>query len=329
MPVSIAYVRIAYNSFGAEIERFAVVQSGSVWGGGTPGGGGAFYCNPIMVSKGDQGVISFSYRTDSNNVGYNLGFNLVIHDQTNTYQYSLNEFGWDTSTGHTNPGDTGSVTYTIPSNGQDYINWQSIEMVLPAIPADGNMYFFLENNNISNTSSFIKDLNLQIYTYIDGSIQVNGQYSESKQPTIVKKNISKYVYFDDAPKITIKGGMYLTDGTTKTSSWHRAPLVETRRFGFIQTVDWMYLTNVYRSKIDGQYRGLTDASGDYMNALCVTTQSNIDTGNYIFGQCSFDYKNAEFQGTVQEVYKTGEYSSGYDFAGTEFTNTFSYLYAKK
>lgn len=326
---SIGYVRIVYNYLNVEIDRYGVVQNGTAWNTGTPGVTPGLLSLPFMISAGDQGTLSFTFATAGNNTGPgNLVWHFVVRNAADDKQWGVKgDFKSSYNSGSLPAGfGLGGYAYSINADTQ---LWQTVTIDIPPIPFDGNAQFYLQQNDNSSIATFYRDINLQIYTYIDGSVQVNGQYSESKQPTIVKKNISKYVYFDDAPKITIKGGMYLTDGTTKTSSWHRAPLVETRRFGFIQTVDWMYLTNVYRSKIDGQYRGLTDGSGDYMNALCVTTQSNIDTGNYIFGQCSFDYKNAEFQGTVQEVYKTGEYTPGYDFAGTEFTNTFSYLYAKK
>lgn len=323
------FIRITYNYLGVETDRFIVIQNGATYGGTTPGVRPGFLSIPFLVSQGDKGSITFSYKTNGNNTGPgNLVWHFMVRNFANNVQAGAKDnFLWLYNSGSYADGHAlGGVSYSVVN---DTINWQTVTIDFGAIPFDGNAQLFLQQNNNSSAESHYKDIQLSIYTYIADSIQVNGQYNDSTQATLSKKNISKNVFFDDAPKVTIKGCMYLADGITKTSSWKRYPLTETRRFGFIQTVDWEYLSSVYRVKVDGQYRFITDSTDNYMNALCVCQIPDLGTENYIFGQCSFDLKNAEFQGTLQEVYKTGEYASGYTFPGTEFTNTFSYLYAKK
>lgn len=324
-----AFIRITYNYLGIETDRFIVVQNGSTYGGTTSGVKPGFLSLPFLISAGDKGTLSFSYKTNTNLTGPGtLTWNLLIRNFANNNQAGVkNNFLWQYNTGSYADGHAlGGFGYSI---NNDMINWTTIQIDIPAIPFDGTAQLYLQQNNGSGAESHYKDINLSINTYIANSIQVNGQYNESVQATASKKNISKNVYFDDAPKVTIKGCMYLADGITKTASWKRYPLTETQRFGFIQTVDWEYLSAPYRVKVDGKYRNLSDSTSDYMSALCICNISALGPENYIFGQCSFDLRNAEFSGTLQELYKTGEYASGYTFPGTSFTNNFSYLYARK
>jgi hypothetical protein len=324
-----AFIRITLNYLGVETDRFIVVQNGSTYGGITAGVKPGYLSVPFLISQGDKGTLTFSYKTNSNLTGPGtLTWNFLIRNFANNVQAGLkNNFLWQYNSGTYADGHAlGGFGYLVVN---DMIDWQTISLDIGAIPFDGTAQLFLQQNNSSGAESHYKDFNLTIYTYIAGSIQVNGQYNQSTQANASKKNISKNVYFDDSPKVTIKGCMYLADGITKTSSWKRYPLTETQRFGFIQTVDWEYLSSAYRMKVDGTYRNLTDSSSDYMSALCMCNISALGAENYIFGQCSFDLKNAEFQGTLQELYKTGEYTVGYTFPGTSFTNNFSYLYARK
>lgn len=317
------YIRVEFNYISIEIKRYAVVARGVI--------GQSIWATVLKVNANDMANLSF--RTFTNNT-----------TATGTTVYNIKIF----PPGTTNFTVAGGVNYyglKIDSQGYPYWAYNSsgwayyhtdlmagasVSIDMPNFPMDGAMLVSLPTATTdgSGTSyTAYTGINFTMYSYIAGGLQVTGQYNESKQSFAVKKNIEKVVYFDDSPKDNVQGVMFLTDGTTKTSSWRRWPIAETRGFGFIQTVDWMYLTNNMRAKVSGSYKGMSDSTTIFLSALSVIQFQAIANSNYIFGQCSFDFKNAEFTGTLQEVYNTGEYPANYIFPGIEFTNTFSYLYA--
>lgn len=317
------YIRVNLNYLGIEIDRFAVVAKGVI--------GQSIWATAFKVNVNDQATLSFRVSTNNNTSSGTSVYNIKIFPPgTTNFRVSggVPFYGLKITTDGTPYWDYNSSGWAF--NHDDLISPVSVDIDMPAFPIDGVMLISLPTDTTdgSGTSAtYYKDINFTLSWFIAGNTQITGQYNESRQVQPIKKNIDKLIYFDDSPKDDIQGVMFLTDGATKTSSWHRWPLVEEERFGWIQTVDWEYLTNVVRSKISGSYSGLTDSTNIFLSALSVIQFEGIPDGNYIFGPVSFDLKNAEFSGTVQEVYNTGEYTPGYDFPGTEFTNLFQYIYA--
>lgn len=318
------YIRVEYNYIGIERKRYAIVAKGVI--------GQSIWATAFKVNVNDRCNLSFMLSTNNNTSSGTSVFNIKIFPPG--------------TTDFTVAGGVPFWSLKIDTLGYPYWNYLSggwayyhgdlftpvnVSIDMPTLPMDGVMVIELPTvtTDGSGTSyTLYSGITFTNYYYIAGSLQVTGQYNESRKTLENKKNIDKLVYFDDSPKDDIQGVMFLTDGATKTSSWHRWPLVEAQRFGWVNSVDWEYLTNVIRSKVSGNYKGLTDTTDIFLSALSVIQFDMIANGNFIFGQCSFDFKNAQFNGTAQEMYNTGEYTPGYDFPGTEFTNTFYYLYAK-
>lgn len=317
-------IRVELNYLGIENDRYAVVRKGVI--------GQSIWSTAFKINVNDKANLSFRINTNNNTSSGDSVFNIKIFPPgTTDFRVSggVPFYGLKVDVGG-NPFWSYNTSGWAYSHG-DFINPVQISIDMPAFPIDGVMLIELPTvttDGSGTSATYYKNIAFTLYWYIAGNLQITGQYNQSTQAFPIKKNIDKLIYFDDSPKDDIQGVMYLTDGATRTSSWHRWPLVETRKFGFVQTVDWMYLTNIIRYKINGNYRGLTDSSTLPISALSVI-QFDAFTGNFIFGQSSFDLKNAEFSGTVQGVYDQGEYSSGYTFPGTEFTNLFSYLFAAK
>lgn len=317
------FIRIEFNYLGVEMRRFAVVRKGVI--------GQSIWATPFKINQFDKGNLSFGIATNNNTAPGTSVFNIKIFPPgtTNfTIAGGVPFYGLKVDT-------LGNPYWAFNSSGYAYYHndlidpGTSVSIDMPSFPIDGLMLITLPTvttDGSGTSATYYKNIHFTGYFYIDGNLQVTGQYNESRQAHPVKKNIDKLIYFDDSPKNNIQGAMFLTDGYTKTTSWHRWPLVEDRAFGWVQSVDWEYLTNVIRSKVSGNYKGLVDATSIFMSALSIIQFDMIANGNFIFGQCSFDLKNAQFNGTVQEAYNTGEYAPGYDFAGTEFTNIFQYLY---
>lgn len=321
------YIRVELNYLGIEIRRYAVVAKGvvgqSIWG------------TPFKVNQFDKGNLSFGLSTNNNTASGTSVFNIKIFPLGTT---NFTVAGGVPYYGLKYSSTTGQSYWSYNSAGwalyhDDLIEpGVSVDIDMPAYPMDGLLLITLPTvttNGDGTSATYYKNIRYTELFYIAGDLQITGQYNESRQTNPVKKNIDKLIYFDDSPKVNIQGAMFLADGETKTSSWHRWPLVEDRRFGWVQTVDWMYFTNIVRQKVMGQYKGLTDSTSILLSALSVIQMELAANKNFIFGQCSFDLKNAQFSGTVQAIYDTGEYAPAYTFPGTEFTNTFEYLYARR
>lgn len=319
------FIRVELNYLGVEMRRYAVVEKGVI--------GQSIWATAFKINQFDKGNLSFGLSTNNNTASGTSVFNIKIFPPgTTNFTVSggvpFYALRYNTSTGES------FWAYNV--SGWAYAHDDLIEpgvsvsIDMPSFPIDGVLLIELPTvttDGSGTSATYYKNIHFTGYFYIDGNLQVTGQYNESRQAFPVKKNIDKLIYFDDSPKNNIQGAMFLTDGYTKTTSWHRWPLVEDRAFGWVQSVDWEYLTNVIRSKISGNYKGLADATTTFLSALSVIQLDMVPNGNFIFGQCSFDLANAQFNGTVQEVYNTGEYPPADPFEGDAFTNIFQYLYA--
>lgn len=319
------FIRVEYNYIGVEMRRYAVVSKGVL--------GQSIWATPFKVNIYDKAILSFGVATNNNTASGTSVINIKIFPPgTVDFTVAGGVPYWGLKIG-----TSGETFWAYNSSGFAYYHddliepGTSVEIDMPSFPMDGLMLVTLPtmtSDGSGTSATYYKNINFTGYFYIDGNLQVTGQYNESRQANPVKKNIDKLIYFDDSPKNNIQGAMFLTDGYTKTVSWRRWPLAEDRRFGWVQSVDWEYFTNVIRAKISGNYKGLADATDIFLSALSVIQFEMIPDFQGILGQCSFDLKNAQFSGTVQEVYQSGEYPPGFEFDGAAFTNLFSYLYSQ-
>lgn len=90
----------------------------------------------------------------------------------------------------------------------------------------------------------------------------------------------------------------------------------TPSFGFVQTVEKMFLTDALRTKVDCDLKGVGFGVG---NVFEVDELSGL---NFILGQCEFDIANETMNGTLEELWNSGE-----TFDPTSFDNEFNYLYS--
>lgn len=324
------FIRVVTNWLGIETDRYGAARTGTYSAPGSPIANAGLLSAKFDVAINDKANLSFSFRTNTSNSGPgNWVWYIVLRTYDNSQQWGLTNVSsatnyWTARTGLPDGAIAGGVSFSIT---QDAINWTDISIDMPAFPADGLVEFYAWNFNGSGTDTYYKNINLTIYSYINNSLAVNGHYNQSLQTANILKNIEKIVYLDDSPKSWAKGCMFLMDRQTKTAAWHRGTISESQRFGFIQTVDWMYFTNKFRAKIDGSYRGIRKSGlNEYIGAASVMSFDAIPNTFFIFGQCSFDLKNGEWSGTLQEIYNSTEYPNGYTYPGTEFTNVFQYLF---
>jgi len=93
-----------------------------------------------------------------------------------------------------------------------------------------------------------------------------------------------------------------------------------RLFHYWQTIEWMWLTDSTRTKIDASFQGDTDSNG-LIGLGNVFTVDELPGKYFILGQCEFDCQDQSWNGTLEEVWNTSD-----TFLESMFTNIFNYLY---
>lgn len=299
-----SFIRVVTNNLGVETGRYAVVKSDV----------GSIVSTPFEVNAGDKFTISWRFKTSDSQAG-NVNSVFVVKLTNGSSTYYLDEDGtWDATVG---------ATFTTPS-GQNTQDWQSVSFTSNSMPIDGELSVFLHQCDLSApyNETIYTDLNID-YTYaVNDQTNVIGHIHKSVQNLSIKKSHEETIFVDDSPKNNLRGCQFLDDSTTKTTSWHRGGSTEQLQFGFIQKTDLLFVTDSFRKRIEGDFRGLKDNSS-YLHTLLNIFQFDQIAGTYfILGQCKFDYKTGIWTGTLEELWNTSE---TYDV--TAYNNTFTYIYS--
>ncbi len=217
-----AVIRVTYDYLGLEIDRYGVIAGGS---GGQISA--VLGCTPFNVNKGDRFTISFDFITsDSESGTSNIIFNFKLTDGTNTMYLKTPGTGlpaiWATSPG---------VVYTITDNTNIS---HTFSVDAPAIPFNGKLTMYYTQSSFNNQETQYKGLSLRYTSYVQGEVQIIGQYHQSTAPYTTKKFLNKQIYLDDSPSYNIKGAMLLPDGLTPTKRWLKWINYQPSDFSFIQ-----------------------------------------------------------------------------------------------
>lgn len=296
------FIRVVINDLGVETGRYMVIKDDV----------GSMVSTPFEVNAGDKITISLRFRTSDSQAG-NIGevFAFKLTNGVNTY--FLDEDGtWDATVG---------AVYN--TNGGDTQEWQSVSFESNSMPIDGEFYVYLQQCDLTApfNETLYSDLQI-IYTYaVNDQTNVIGHIHKSVNNNTIKKTYENTIFVDDAPKNNLRGCMFLDDGVTKTSEWHRGTNIESLQFGYIQKTDLLFITDSFRKRIEGDFANLRDNSSYLFSLLNVFEFDSLSGSYFILGQCVFDLKRCEFKGTLEEVWNTSE-----TYDASVYDNSFTYIY---
>lgn len=297
------FIRVIRNQYGVETGRYMVIKNDV----------GSMVSTTFEANAGDKINISFRFKTSDSQAGNVTSvFVFKLTDGVDTYY--LDEDGtWDLTVG---------ASFITPS-GDNTNNWQTVSFESNSMPISGDFSVFLHQCDLSApyNETLYSDLSIEYVYAVNDQTNVIGHIHKSVQNETVKNTYEKTIFVDDSPKNNLRGAMFLDDGTTKTSLWHRGTTSEELQFGYIQKTDLLFITDSFRKKIEGDFNNLRDNSSYLFTLLNVFEFSAISGSYFILGPVRFNMKAAMFSGVLEEVWNSAEV---YD--DTVYTNTFTYIY---
>jgi hypothetical protein len=204
--------------------------------------------------------------------------------------------------------------------------------LLPSIPADGILLIQVAGTNgdvtINTQGTFWKDMNLTMYEFITSSLQGIGQTHNNSQDESIRNNLQYEIVLDDSPRNTINGTLFTNAVTTfaasiggvyftRTASWHRQGVSESRRLGDLNTFNDLFIQRKTRTIVEGDFHGLHD-----VNLMSLINLPDKFPGKkFIFGTARFDYYECIWTATLYELFEDGEVDGDLDN-----TYLFNYIY---
>jgi hypothetical protein len=259
-----AYRKSTYNIYGVETER-------EIYVGGENAGSNqhkVLQCDTIPVKAGDRVEVSFDFKKTFNSDGTFQFAAVYIKPSEGTWpanRYTLENNNsslpdggplfWQPATGGFNI----LSRFYDSSFGEDVGNWLSINMDIPEIPVDGDLYiwFYAENPGASNFSVY-RNFKFTYRPFIAGGyLQVKGDYARTQQDASLYDKVEEEVFISDSLKKVLKGTLYRADlETLTTPTWHRFNVLEERHFK--ELGELARYNNVYRRmwNIEGTFDGL-------------------------------------------------------------------------
>lgn len=284
--VGTGFIRVVTNSFGTEIDRYAVIA------------GDALQSTLIEANEGDKIRFSFRFRTETS-LPIPATFVFLVRLTNGTTNYYVDEVDgrWLTTFGFSFQITSGSTT-----------DWTQVTIESAEMPVSGNLYCYLTPNIAgSNLRSYYKDIRFEYIPYINDSTKIIGQTHFNLQTPAIKNVADKEIYLDDSPRNYNRGTLFLATSTgllrDRTLAWYKQFGGMERlsyRLGYITTYERLFIKNIPRMQVEGSH------NGGVVNMLSVLTMSRFTGRYYIFGRLEIDYKNDTFTGTIYEQYKDGD-----------------------
>lgn len=320
------FIRIIYNSYNEEIDRYGVVSGPT--GFSNPSAIQGF---PIEVNIGDRIRYGFSFKTSDSKAGpwvsifnINLKVSLTATPRPSNTRYLNAQGQWLPygTYGGSVPGIPGAASlwylYHQTTDGGNTNEWQSVQVESEPIPFNGLLIIKLAQASVALDESHYKNIQLEVFNFSSDKI---GQTHTESQPPVINNRQDEEIQVDDSPGNVIAGTLFLETFTDplqdRTNLWQRAiGFSETYRLGQISTFDELIYRSVPRTKLEGNILSL-------LNPLNVIKYNPDTDKNFIFGMCDNDTKYGYTNGTLWELYDDTEadtFSQDYKF---------NYLYQKK
>jgi hypothetical protein len=307
--ISVRFIRVVYDSFGNEVDRYAVVK------GATFDSARSVASDPIEVNAGDRIKFSFSTKTLQSMPGSTTAIFAVrlINSTLTRYIDELPDGAgaWITGLG---------FNYTVNS-GDNFNEWHSVEIASSAVPFDGLLYCYLRQQCTDGNETQYKDIAFEYTPYINGSAKIIGHTHTNTQNTNTKNRNEKDIYIDTSPSNSIAGTIFLPfmDGLLqkRTLNWHNN-LIMTRvqTLGDLTTFDELFWRRITRLILEGNFVNLLQ-NGVHLSLLDLVFYNQFPGKYFVWGRLSMDLKNSYASGTLWEVANDtesdGDLSASYEF----------------
>jgi len=223
-----AYRLSTYNIYGVETAREIVLENGN-----TPGHT-FLIATAFPVAAGSKNDIDFDFRRTGGSGTGTMDYLAVVFQPSNGgIAYWLE---------NNNPPDGGGPFRWVQQtrmrfvskfyDGENWNNWSSFNVNVPAAPERGMMYICFMNYDSTNTHAFYRNFSVTYHPFVAGGyIEATGDFWNTEQNTNYLDEIDEEVFISDAEIEVLKGALYRNDGTTLTTrSWHRQNVNENRGF---------------------------------------------------------------------------------------------------
>jgi uncharacterized protein YqkB len=261
--------------------------------------------------------------------------NYTLHDEAGTGNDKFRWVGpnpatlWDT--------DDGGIRHEINNpDDQDTTEWmewnleqsQFSEESVPPLPAeDGILLIEVRGTDAGSATDrqniYFKDIVFEAEQLVSKSTQIVGQtHTNTDDLSEAKKIEEEEVLVDDSPSNTIAGTLFTnlltdfeyTDSTTgqdtdigsvyftRTRSWHRGEIDETRRLGDIITAERLFMKQNTRLIIDGTFRNVRYDNDKFISPLCLFEILFYEGKFFVASSISIDYMDCTFKARLIEIF---------------------------
>lgn len=313
-PANIPFIRITYDQYGDETDRYLVV----------PGVSGSEQARAVVgtyieVNKGDRIEYSTSYHTPPTS-GSIAATNFVIELQDNAnpaappanrVQLRVGGF-WA----------AGAIPPLILNQPNNAGQWDSVDQKSFEIPFDARMYIFFANPGTNTRETWFKGMSLTYFPSNAGQPNINGQTHTDTQNLTLKNNDEQDLFIDDVVSNLIQGAIFSDTAAgavlrARSRFWNRTGIVESKRLGEITTFEKLQARSVTRTKIETDITEIKQPGGAYFSLLNSVVLDRYPDLLFIFGTLEIDYRNDRGKCTLYELYKTGE---------TDIVNSYEFKY---
>jgi len=255
-PVSttdLAYRLSTYNIYGVEIARVVVLESHF----NDPGAGHRFLrSSAFPIKAGDKLDIDFDFRREPGGTGTMDYIMVSIQGPSGTYRLNNN-----------NPPDGGGPFFWSSGNalkfpskfyqGENWQDWSTISMEIPAAPIDGDLIIDFLNYDSSHTKAFYRNFSLTYHPFVAGGyVEAKGDYWNTEQNAAYLDEIDEEVLISDSEIKVLQGAILRASGDLTTRAWHRFGVNENR--GYKELINLARYNMAYRRfwEITGSFGGL-------------------------------------------------------------------------
>lgn len=312
-PLVERFIRVDIDTAtGTELRRYLVTKNAGDQSFGVRG-------TAVEVTAGDKIKFSFTFRTTSSQAG-NINYTFIVQLTNGVLIRYVDEL--PVGNGDWKP--TFGFTYNIPS-GDNSDQWHTVEIESSQVPFDGLLYVFLPQATFSPNSvkeTWIRDIRLEVTTFINDSAKVIGHYHLDNRTNDIKNNLDEEIFIDDTPRNTIGGTLFMPTFTNliqdRTIGWVYGAASGPKKLGNLTVAEILTYRDKMRSKLEGGFIGIQQT---YPISLLTLLQTSFNpTKYYIFGLLTIDYKRNVFNGTLWEIWDTVEPALAADY-------TFNYIYS--
>lgn len=305
-----------------EVERFLRIQQVT----GTPTvESRVVRTNKIEVNKGDR--LKISWQTLYWNTGGNfIYFPFFVEKGTAAAdKYFVNDLkddfdanGWHDLPGigalpATRPFRISSVNFPtalLPENLTVPRDPTTMTVETQAIPFDGIFYFYLGINSISNPAlQDYKGLTVEISSMAADWNRI-GQENKAFISKAVKNRYAEEIFMDNTLKNFYKGTLFMNGYQNQIQiralEWQDGQTFNNWSLGYITTRQEEIWRKIIRSKVELKFWPLIDANYKRPTIYNVILFSPKAGKSFIFGKADFNLKENFVNGTIFEMWKTGE-----------------------